>query len=131
MKKPIIDCIAFLLIKGNKILLEKRKLTKKVDPGKICIPSGGTEKGETPEEATLREIKEEFDIEGKNPKFIAKIIYPTEKINFLVSYYVIKEWEGKIQNLEADRLEWVEISKDNVDTWIDKIAIDIYKNVKS
>ncbi|MFC1953574.1 NUDIX hydrolase [Chloroflexota bacterium] len=29
-----------------------------------CLPGGGTEEGETPEEATIRELKEECNVEG-------------------------------------------------------------------
>jgi 8-oxo-dGTP pyrophosphatase MutT (NUDIX family) len=54
--------IAFLLIKGNTVLAEKRKLTKKVMPGAIALPSGHLEEGESPEDALQREVSEELGI---------------------------------------------------------------------
>jgi len=51
MMKKIIDSVEFILLKNDKILVEKRKASKRIDPNKICIPGGGIEKGETPEEA--------------------------------------------------------------------------------
>ena len=35
-----LDCVAFILIKGDQVLAEKRKLTKQIDPGAIALPGG-------------------------------------------------------------------------------------------
>jgi 8-oxo-dGTP diphosphatase len=123
MSKKIIDCVAFILIKENKMLVEKRKLTKRIDPGKVCIPSGGVEKGETPEQAVKREVKEEFSIDIKKASFIGSLVYPCPEVDFLIKYFVIKEWEGEIENLEADKIFWIEISEGKVDVWPDKVIV--------
>ena len=41
------------------LLLEVRSETLNRQPGEVCFPGGGVEPGETPEEAALRELKEE------------------------------------------------------------------------
>jgi len=48
MKKEIIESVGFILFKDSKFLVEKRKMDKRVDPGKVTIPSGGVIKGEAP-----------------------------------------------------------------------------------
>jgi 8-oxo-dGTP pyrophosphatase MutT (NUDIX family) len=58
----LLECVAFLLIRGNTVLAEKRKLTKKVVSGVIAMPGGHLEEGEPPEEALSRELCEELGI---------------------------------------------------------------------
>jgi 8-oxo-dGTP diphosphatase len=58
----LLECVAFLLIRGNTVLAEKRKLTKKVVSGVIALPGGHLEEGEPPEEALSRELCEELGI---------------------------------------------------------------------
>ena len=40
-----LDCVAFVLIKGDQVLAEKRKSTKQTDPGAVALPGGHGEKG--------------------------------------------------------------------------------------
>ncbi len=47
-----------LLMKHGKVLLSRRQNTGWSD-GLLCIPGGHVEKGETPRQAVMREIKEE------------------------------------------------------------------------
>ena len=54
-----VECIAFLLIKDQQVLAEKRKRTKRVVPGVVAFPGGHMEAGEQPEEALRREVQEE------------------------------------------------------------------------
>lgn len=111
------------------MLVEKRKLSKRVDPGKNCIPSGGVEQGETPEEAVFREIKEEFDVDANNPSVIGSLIYPCSEVDFLINYFLVKEWKGEIKKLEADEIYWTEIMEENLDIWPDKLIVQAVKEL--
>ena len=53
---------SFLLVVGDKFLAEKRKDTKKYDPGKIIIPGGCCEDGESLDESLRREMLEELTV---------------------------------------------------------------------
>jgi 8-oxo-dGTP diphosphatase len=123
MIKKHIPCVAFLLCKNDTVLLEKRKLTKRIDPGKVCIPSGDIEKNETPESALKRESEEEFGITVLEYRYVGNIIYPCDDVTFLINYFLITSWNGNIQNREADRIYWKKIHESNVDVWPDKIII--------
>lgn len=55
-----------IIEKDNKlhVMFEVRPSTLKMDPGEICFPGGGIEKGETAREAALREAREELGIDN-------------------------------------------------------------------
>ena len=118
MNKKIIPSVAFILLKDNKILVEKRKITKSSFPGKIAIPSGGIEKGETSEQALWRETKEEFDIKVTDYAYIGKYFLEYKEVDFDTYYYVVTKWTGEIQNKEAEELVW--LNKNNTT----KLGID-------
>ena len=74
---------AVLIKKGNTFLLAKRN--KKNYNGKWVIPGGGIDWGETIEEAAVREIKEETNLDIK----IIKLICFREIINLKGEYHSI------------------------------------------
>ena len=45
---------------GLAIVLEVRAATLAIQPGEVCLPGGGIERGETPQEAAVRETCEEL-----------------------------------------------------------------------
>lgn len=51
-----------LLVKGNKYLMVKRSFEEESYPGYWGVPGGKMEEGESPEDALIREIKEELGI---------------------------------------------------------------------
>ena len=57
-----VECVAFMLIRGNHVLAEQRKRTKLVMPGAVALPGGHLEAGEQPDEALCREVQEELGI---------------------------------------------------------------------
>jgi len=106
--EEFVEGVAFIILKNNKILVEKRKMNKKVDPGQIIIPGGHVEKGETPLEACKRELKEELDIECKRIDFVIRLPYlhPAEKQN--INYYLCQDIIGEIKTNEAEELFWID-----------------------
>lgn len=56
-----------VIIKDGKLLLMKRF---KLDREYYTLPGGDVEKGETPDQTVIREIKEETSIECGNPKLV-------------------------------------------------------------
>jgi 8-oxo-dGTP diphosphatase len=117
--KPVIPSVAFILLKDNKILVEKRKITKSSFPGKIAVPSGGIEAGETSEQALWRETKEEFDIKVTDYAYIGKYFLEYNEVDFDTYYYVVTKWTGEVQNKEAEELIWInknDVSKLDIST---------------
>ena len=77
---PRAQCIVY---RDNKLLLAKHRMNGEEW---WCLPGGGIEDGETPVEATLRELKEECCVEGKIIAEVSHITYPldSESYTYLV-----------------------------------------------
>ncbi len=93
-KNPL-PATASIIINNNKILLVKRK----VDPckGEWALPGGFIEVGENPEEACLRELKEETGLNAEIDKIIGAYHSKSELYNSVVVIgYLIKNTHGNI-----------------------------------
>jgi 8-oxo-dGTP pyrophosphatase MutT (NUDIX family) len=92
----LLDCVAFILIRGDQVLAEKRKLTKAVDPGAIALPGGHVENGESLEEALYRESHEELSIVPCRTKYVCTLLHRAEEFQ-RIHYFVVEAWEGNIE----------------------------------
>jgi len=61
-----------LVIRDNKILMVKHKHSE--NEWNYCLPGGGIEKGETPEQAAIRELQEECLISCKIIKKVSEYV---------------------------------------------------------
>jgi 8-oxo-dGTP diphosphatase len=118
------DIVSFIVWKDNKILVEKRSLTKKTDPGAIILPSGHVEKDESLEEACRRELKEELGLECEKFEFIIKLPHDTGIEEQMIHFYSCVNWKGEPRSHEAEKVFWIDANQTNViDYEIDRIAI--------
>lgn len=101
-----VDVVSFMLVKNGKILVEKRKKDNETDPGKVAIPGGHVEPGESREQACSREMREELGVEGHGFRFVAKLLHRTEIENHMIYYYLCESWDGMPKSIEADKVFW-------------------------
>ncbi len=73
------------------------------------FPGGKVEEGERPEEALIRELKEELAIDVTEsclaPLTFASHAY--EDFHLLMPLYVCRRWKGLVTALEGQQLKWV------------------------
>lgn len=98
--------------------------------GKISLPKGKIENGETPEQAALREIEEETGIRGRIVAPLARIRYQYELphqgvVDKEVHYFLVEAVDGSLeaQIEEINGVEWCAPS----DAW-NKQRKDGYEN---
>jgi mutator protein MutT len=123
------ECVSFILIEDGKVLLEKRRDDKEIDPGLIMIPGGHLEDDETEEQALERELREELGVKPLQTDYVCTLIHPTTEIQKL-HYYLVREWEGEIVPFEAESLFWQDITGVNLlDIIPDRIALAEYQRL--
>ena len=121
--KPRVDVVSFIIFKDERILAEKRKQTKEIDPGKVTIPGGHVEKGESFEAALEREVKEELGVECDRFVYLVTMLHETDREDQVTHYYVCENWRGEPRNLEAEQILWIGIEQiDQLDVEIDRKA---------
>ena len=64
-----VSVVVGIIVEGNKFLVERRRMDKKIDPGIICLPAGHVDSGEELEDALKREMLEELGITIKEWTF--------------------------------------------------------------
>ena len=104
----MINVVAAIIKNGEgKILITQRNL-KKSQGGLWEFPGGKIEKGETREEAIIREIKEELTIEINVESYLGEKVFehPEKSINLIALNCRVKS--GNIYLTEHEEARWVE-----------------------
>ena len=110
-KNLVIVASIALIDANNQILIAKRP-NKKHLSGFWEFPGGKVEKGESPEYALIREVKEELNIDINN-KCIAPLTFSEfnyEKFHLLLLLYVCRRWEGEPMSMEKNEIKWVKVN---------------------
>lgn len=106
--KLLLVVAAALIDADNRVLIAQRPLGKAL-AGLWEFPGGKVDPGERPEEALIRELREELEIEVKAaclaPLAFASHAY--EDFHLLMPLYVCRRWEGFVRAREGQALKWV------------------------
>lgn len=107
----MINVVAAILEKEDKVLIARKKKGKPLE-GYWEFPGGKIEKGETPEQALIRELKEEMDIEIEVKRYVGESIYDYGD-NKIVSLkgYTAKVKSGEIKLSDHDEYRCVTLEE--------------------
>jgi 8-oxo-dGTP diphosphatase len=110
------------IYKASGILIRDRKLLFTRAKGKSIFidPGGKIESGETPEQALIRELKEELSIEVKNEDLeyfgeFSDISANDASKTVHMTVFLVKKWRGEVKpSAEIEELKWLDsyISED-------------------
>ena len=95
----------------DQVLISKRPNNKHL-AGFWEFPGGKVEKDETPENALIREVKEELNV-NINYKCIAPLSFSEfdyKNFHLLLLLYICRRWEGEPLKMEDNELKWVKPS---------------------
>ena len=107
--KNIKTVVCIALVNEDDHILICQRPPKKLLSGLWEFPGGKVEKGETPENAVIREVKEELNIDISQ-KCIAPLTFTEfdyKNFYLLLLLYVCRKWEGEPQSMENNLLKWV------------------------
>src|SRR3989344_5285392 len=121
------DIASFIVYRDGKILVEKRRLDKVNDPGKVLLPSGHIEVGESPELACKRELKEELGLDCDKFRYITTLDHRAETEQQTIYFFSCEGYTGTVRSREAENILWITPDQlDILDDEIDRIAIRKY-----
>jgi 8-oxo-dGTP diphosphatase len=101
------DIASFIVYKDGKILVEKRKSDETNDPGKVVLPSGHIEAGESPELACKRELKEELGLDCDKFRYITRVDRRAETEGQSIYFYSCEGYRGDVKSSEAEQIFWI------------------------
>ena len=109
LKRPIVIVAACALLdKKGAVLIAKRPAGRPL-AGLWEFPGGKVEAGEKPEDALIRELREELGIEisagDLTPLTFASHAYPD--FHLLMPVYLCRRWRGEVTAHEGQGLLWV------------------------
>lgn len=107
-KKQITIAVGLVINEQGEILLGKRQQPENPQiHGKWEFPGGGIELGEQPEEALLREVKEETGLDVKIIRLLPKTYsnlwdWPEEQVHVIILAYECKAIGGTLSNSDPE-----------------------------
>lgn len=115
-----INVVAAIIIKDNKIFATQRGYGEFKDGWEF--PGGKVEQGETPENAIVREIKEELDSVIEVKEYFDTVEYDYPNFHLSMKCYICTVVSGKLELLEHEAAKWLD--KESLDT-VDWLPADL------
>jgi mutator protein MutT len=98
--------VAAVLEKDGRWLIAKRKKGDRFS-GLWEFPGGKPEAGETPRECLVRELYEEFGIQARVGRFLARVIYTSPSFSIELAAYAVSLISGVFSLHDHDEIRWV------------------------
>ena len=125
MDVPHVETVSFMVLCEGRLLVERRSLDARTDPGIVAIPGGHIQRGESFVDAVQRELREETGLDCDSFTLITEKCHSTPLESQTVSYYLCNDWVGELVCNEADELFWISLDEiDLLDYEIEREAVD-------
>lgn len=129
MSKKIINVVAAAIEKDGKFFCAQRPEGKSLG-GFWEFPGGKLEEGESPEQALIREIKEELNSEIKIVSYINEASYDYDFGTVVMKTYHAKLISGNLELLEHQNSTWLSPHELSTINWapVDRPAVRLLSN---
>lgn len=107
--KKVLYVVACALLDADGRILIARRPEGKPMAGLWEFPGGKIEPGETPEEAAIRELREELSVEPCERCLhpFAFVSHPYDDFHIVMPLFLCRTWDGFPQPNEGQELAWV------------------------
>ncbi len=105
-ENPVPAACLVVVDESNRIALVKRSVEPK--KGYWCLPGGFMELGESPEQAALRELKEETGLDGEINRLLGVMATPNAQYHtVLMIAYLVRHYKGYlVAGDDASEADW-------------------------
>ena len=127
----VVGVVVGIAVRGDKFLVERRRLNETIDPGIVCLPAGHVKPNESLEDALKREMMEELGIQVNATKFVCKNFYVASNGEKQNAYcYLITDYEGEPVCKAAQEIFW-EDNIENLSLEVDRKTIRKMREINS
>lgn len=106
----MIPVVAALIVRDGRLLIARRPEGKHM-AGRWEFPGGKLEKGESPEKAIEREIREELAAEIRAGRVYQAIAYSYPEKDVLLLFYAASVVSGEPRPLEEAEIRWITLEE--------------------
>lgn len=93
-------------------MLFRNKKENDINSGKYIGVGGHIELGETKEEALIREVKEETNLDVINYEYFGKVFFKDDDFEENMYLFTVTEFNGELKECDEGELHW--INKENI-----------------
>ena len=111
-----IEVVAAIIKKDDKIFITKRSYGEFIDMWEF--PGGKVEVGETQEEALIREIKEELELDITNLNYLTTVEYDYPSFHLIMHCFICETCGGTLSLNAHNDAKWVSLEQLASQKWI-------------
>lgn len=97
---------------GKYLMLFRNKKENDINSGKYIGVGGHIELGETKEEALIREVKEETNLDVINYEYFGKVFFKDDDFEENMYLFTVTKFKGELKECDEGELHW--INKENI-----------------
>ena len=114
--RRVVHVVAAVICKDGKVFATQRGYGEWKDHWEF--PGGKVEKSETPENALIREIREELTVSIRVDRYLTTVEYDYPDFHLVMACYVCSVTDGKLTLLEHEAARWLSAEKLDTVDWL-------------
>ena len=122
----VIEVVAAIIKKEDKIFITRRSYGEFADMWEF--PGGKIELGETRDDALIREIKEELELDINNLEYLSTVEYDYPNFHLIMHCFICEICGGKLNLNAHNDAKWVSLDELLKQNWV-PADVEIVENL--